>query len=385
MKIIPPRVLFFAGLIFSLPVFSKQIIVCASGCDFSSVQQAVQAARAGDTILINVKGALTENRIIISKNLVIRGLGQTVTILQAHEQRGMSRHRIFQITGGALVSIENIHLVNGQETADNSSANGAGGAILVDGTATSVTLKQVMIKHCDVQSRGVQGAGISVLGQSCSLQVMDCVFDNNISNNGGGGAIYVAGYSTDVFVSNSIFKNNIAANGNGGAVVLEGNTSATFIGCGFSGNRALNRYNGGAVYTSTASAAFNNCTFTRNAADKEGGALRVEGGDIANCNFYYNTADNGGAISRGTGSAHQDLYVSNCTLLNNAATGYAPAGAGLHNASPTALIHLVNTVIDKSTSGTDLYSYAATSISTNEKNHVGKARFNTGSIRFASN
>ena len=117
---------------------------------------------------------------------------------------------------------------------------------------------------------------------------------------------------------------------------------------------------------------------------RKGGALKVGGADIANCSFFYNTAANGGAICGGTALSNHDLYIANCQLLNNAATGYG-AGAGLHNASPTALIHLSNTVIDQSTTGTDLYMYAASSLGTNEKNHVGKARFTTGSARFETN
>jgi predicted outer membrane repeat protein len=113
--------------------------------------------------------------------------------------------------------------------------------------------------------------------------------------------------------------------------------------------------------------------------------MKVGGADIANCSFYYNTASNGGAISTGTALTHQELYIANCTLLNNAATGYGPAGAGLYTAASTALIHMINTTIDKSTTGTDLYMYAASSLGTNEKNHVGRASFTTGSAKFAAN
>ena len=147
----------------------------------------------------------------------------------------------------------------------------------------------------------------------------------------------------------------------------------------------MNGHNGGAFYSEDVLPTFNNCIFSYNLAEKEGGALKIEGADIANCSFYYNSASNGGAISKGMAPANHDLYIANCTLLNNAATGYGPAGAGLHIASPTALIHMVNTTIDKSTSGTDLYLYAASSLGTNERNRVGRAAFTTGSARFAAN
>jgi hypothetical protein len=46
---------------------------------------------------------------------------------------------------------------------------------------------------------------------------------------------------------------------------------------------------------------------------------------------------------------------------------------------------MINTVIDKSTSGADLYLFAASSLTTNEKNHVGKASFTNGSAHFGTN
>lgn len=369
----------------SFHAVAREIQVCTSGCGYTSLQAAVNAAAAGDTILINIQGALTESRILISKNLTIRGLGQNSTVLQAHARRNAAAHRVFYITGGAVVALENMTIQNGRETADFTNGKGAGGGLLIDGISTTVSLTNVTIRHCDNMNADSNGGGIALKGNATSLNLSNCFFDNNISNNGGAGALYLTSSAGDCFIRNTVFKNNIAANGDGGAALTEGSTSATFIGCSFTGNQALNNHSGGAVYSNNAMPAFNNCVFSNNTAEKEGGAIKTGGADIANCSFFYNRATNGGAISRGNAPANQELYISNCTLLNNAATGYGPAGAGLYTASPTALVHMMNTVIDKSTTGDDLYMYAASSLSTNQKNHVGKARFTTGSAKFASN
>jgi predicted outer membrane repeat protein len=368
----------------SFPVFAREIKVCSSGCGYTSLQAAVNAALPGDTILINIEGALTESHITISKNITVRGLGQNNTIIQAHALRGSALHRVFYITGGAVVLLENMTIQNGKETADFTNWRGAGGGILIDGVSTTVSLNNVTIKHCDNAASG-NGAGIALTGNSTSLTLDNCLLDNNISNKGGAGGIYLNTNGGDCFVRNTIFKNNIAANGDGGAALTDGNTSATFISCSFTGNQALNGNNGGAVYSNNSLPTFNNCIFSYNMAEKDGGAIKTGGADIANCSFFYNKATNGGAISRGNAPADQELYISNCTLLNNAATGYGPAGAGLHTASPTALVHMMNTVIDKSTTGDDLYMYTASSLTTNQKNHVGRAKFTTGSAKFASN
>jgi predicted outer membrane repeat protein len=166
---------------------------------------------------------------------------------------------------------------------------------------------------------------------------------------------------------------------------MEGSGSSTFISSSFTGNQSLNQHNGGALFITGSVPTFNNCLFLRNSAEKDGGALKIDGADIANCTFYFNTALNGGAISQDAEKENKELYLSNCTLLNNAATGPGSSGAGLHTSSASAQVYMINTVIDKSTSGADLYLFAASSLATNEKNHIGKASFANGSLRFGTN
>lgn len=386
MKIVSTRFLFLVIILFPLSgLMARKLVVCPGGCGFTSIQSAVNAAASGDTVLIDVIGTITENKIAIFKNIFLIGQGQDKTIVQAHAQRGMARHRIFYIDGGAVVVLKDLTLQNGMESDDASSWKGAGGGVLIEGSATTVTLDHVTIRHCDIAGTGVSGAAITLGGVATSLSLNDCLLENNISNSGGGGGIYVAANAGDLFVSSTAFQNNIAASGNGGAVLAGGNATLTFISCIFTGNQALNAHDGGAFYAEDAVPVFNNCLFTQNQAEKDGGALTIGGGDLANCSFFYNIASRGGAISRGTAAINNELYITHCTLLNNTATGFTPAGAGLHNASPTAVIHMTNTVIDKSTSGLDLYLYAANSLSTNEKNKVGTAKFATGYARFENN
>jgi len=382
MKISPAGFLFFVAFLFSSSIVAREVTVCSSGCAFGSIQAAVDKAAAGDTILVS--GVITESGILISKNITIRGLGQTATVIQAHADRGAARHRIFYINGGAVVVIEQLTIRNGKERADPTAWNGSGGGILIDGSSTSISLKYVTIKHCDNDLS--DGGGITLGGNDTSLDLDNCVFENNVADNGSGGALYLSARTGDCLVRNTAFKANIAANGNGGAAVVGDRVSVAFISCSFTGNQALNGKNGGGVYSVVAVPTFNNCQFSYNKAEQGGGALHIVGANIANCVFLFNTAVNGGAISRGTAPLKNELSLLNCTLLNNSATGFAPAGAGLHDGFPASgLIHLVGNTIENSTSGIDLYLYAPSSLSTNQKNKVGQAHFATGSARFASN
>ena len=368
----------------STPLFARELKVSQAG-PFTTIQQAINSAGKGDTILVNVEGNFTENNISISKDLVIRGLGQAVTILQAHAERGQASHRLFYITGGAKATIEYLTLQHGMEKADPTPGKGNGGGILVDGVNTSVVLNYVSVKHCDTELPGASGGAIALMGAGTSLSLNNCLLDNNIANHGSGGGLYLASPGADCFIRNTGFDNNVAANGHGGAVYMLGLANSTFISTSFTGNQSLNQHNGGAVFISGSVPTFNNCLFLRNSADKEGGALKIDGADIANCTFYFNTATLGGAISQDAPNENRELFLSNCTLLNNAATGFGSSGAGLHTSSAAAQVYMINTVIDKSTSGADLYLFAASSLATNEKNHVGKASFTNGSVQFASN
>jgi len=58
-------------------------LVCPSGCRYSSIAQAIAAARSGDTITIG-PGTYTEN-LVIAKSLTLRGAGREQTILKGAE------------------------------------------------------------------------------------------------------------------------------------------------------------------------------------------------------------------------------------------------------------------------------------------------------------
>jgi hypothetical protein len=370
-------------LLASPAIFANTITVCASGCNQSTIQNAVNAATAGDTILININGTITESGISISKNLVIRGLGQNTTIIQAHAVRGSATHRVFYIAGGVSVIIENLTIQNGKETADPTAWNGSGCGVMIDGTSTIVTLNSVTVKNCDNVGAGGAGAGITLGGTTTTLYLNNCLIDGNVATTGSAGGLYLSASNGVCQARNTIFNSNTAYS-SGGATFLGGTISASFINCTFSNNQAVAGGSGGAIYSSSAIPVIYSCTFSGNmATGGQGGAIRIGGANITNCTFYTNTALNGGAISRGTSAAANAVYIVNCTISGNSATGGAPAGAGLQNASTTALIHMANTVIANSTTGSDLYLNTASTLSTNQRNYVGTASFTTGSTTFS--
>ena len=55
--------------------------VCASGCDYTTIQSAIDAASAGDTI--EVQAGTYAEQVVISKNITVTGAGEEVTVIQS--------------------------------------------------------------------------------------------------------------------------------------------------------------------------------------------------------------------------------------------------------------------------------------------------------------
>lgn len=138
------------------------------------------------------------------------------------------------------------------------------------------------------------------------------------SNIGSGGALLIEGTAT--MVRTCQFFGNTGANA---GAVDSGNSGSSFIGCLFSGNKGVFRC--GAL-SAVGSNSVVDCVFEYNSAPNQGGALRLNGGKVANCRFVGNSvAADGGAIYA-SGSPH----IVNCVFHNNlAANGVVYLNSGI--------------------------------------------------------
>ena len=122
--------------------------------------------------------------------------------------------------------------------------------------------------------------------------------------------------SPEATFTNIVFKNFSASDD--GAVVSScnttgGTTTATFNGCNFEYNKNSGYADGGAVYiANNSNFIFNNCAFSNNQTELNGGAISIEHtsakAEINNCTFNNNHAsekNQGGAIY---------LYKGKCTI-----------------------------------------------------------------------
>lgn len=171
--------------------------------------------------------------------------------------------------------------------------------------------------------------GIDIFNGS-SPQIKNCNLIG-VGTHGTGGHGSIGSGSSPTFIDCQIYGGRA---GIGGGYDIRGNSSATFINCEFSKNEAGS--NGGAIYINNSSASLENCTFLQNSAGEEGGAIFVTGSSILSisfCNFSENNAQVGGGIFNGW---DDNVVVVNSNFEKNNAQKWG--GAIFTNASPSFTI-----------------------------------------------
>src|SRR5689334_8730671 len=86
--------------------------VCLSGCPYTSIQAAINAANIGDTIAV-AAGMFTESGITVSKSVTIQGQGATQTIVQSASTAGTASDRVFSVNFGVTVTIQDLTVQHG--------------------------------------------------------------------------------------------------------------------------------------------------------------------------------------------------------------------------------------------------------------------------------
>lgn len=191
--------------------------VCASGCQFSSVQAAIDAAPAGSTIRLC---AGTYAPITIGKNLTLIGAGggsdpASNTILD-----GGGTSRVATIFSGVTVTLQGLRITRGRDEASGGGIENEGNLTMMDCTIT------------DNRAGRSDGTGFGYGGgiensPSGTLSMTNCIISNNSANVEGGGIHLLQGAHA---LSNCTFSGNTAGF-RGGAVKLNNGGTVTFNGC----------------------------------------------------------------------------------------------------------------------------------------------------------
>ena len=344
--------------------------------DFTSIQQAIDAAAEGDAI--NVYPGLY-NEIINygGKSLVITSITPLAAKIDATGFNGSAVSFNNEEDSSAVLDGFNVGRGSGTLTQDPIFGSvRCGGGIFIE-------ISSPTIRNCRITSNECWG-GAGMYIRFASPRVENCVFSGNVSE-GHGGGIYNLEYSyaeiigctfeeneanwgggmtntiyCDPLVENCVFRSNITRNvgggifnrsnsnptitnchflfntqiinplGSGGGICNYGigngggPSSPTVTNCHFEGNM-VNGDGGGMANAYECSPVVTNCTFVDNEAGRNGGGLACPGNlnpyhpsnaQLVDCLFEGNTADEYGGAFHSRASAPS---VEGCEFRNNSA------------------------------------------------------------------
>jgi hypothetical protein len=261
--------------------------MCASGCDFTTIQAAINAGGA----IIEITDTIhTEAGIVVNGDttVTIRGLGADTTIVQAHETLKDSPERVFLIMEGADVTLEEMTVRHGRPSAEDEH----GGGIMNYGTLT--------VRNCVVTDNSARGGG-GIDNRRATLTIISSTIRNNVARGdgprgeecGGGGGIKCSS-GTMRLINSTVTSNQagIRSTGLGGGVCTGCGCEAGIVNSTISGNEAA-KYGGGVSAMGTVSII--NSTISGNKTGAFGGGITAAGMvSITNCTITKNAVTGGG-------------------------------------------------------------------------------------------
>ena len=382
---------------------AETLHVCTDGCEFTSIQTAIDAASNGDEIVV-AAGTWMEAIDLEGKATTLRGApvpgGTTIetpldygTVVRCSSGEGADTVLVdLTITGGSGESVGSWSIP-------------VGGGMVCD--QTSPTLINCRFVHNNAQS----GGGVFVLEGSPTFS--GCTFENNHAYDGFAGGLY--NYLGVTNLVGCTFKGNTSGGGGGFFNYPEYDTTLSVKGCHFEGNHALDNEGwfghaggmahrrglliledstfvantstgggGGLGDASSGGLIIRNCSFIENHADGSGGGVdtsalgpssvlrstfasntaELYGGgmmsacmemDIANCRFLNNEASTwGGAILV--------LYAGDFTLVNSVAAGNSDSGQGAVSIHAAGGAIINSAIVDNATGGVFLSTFDGESL-----------------------
>lgn len=286
------------------------------GYNYPNIQDAVNAAGSGDTVLV-YPGTYQG-----SKNRDIDFKGKAITVCSSGgpastiiDCQGAGRGFYFHTGENRSSLLEGFTIKNGYVD------NAHGGGIYC--SEASPTISNCILSnntaHQSIAGQMAFGGGMYCLGEASKPSVKDCVFTGN---NGAWGGGFCSTMYSQPEIANCVFNENSSA-GLGGAIFNVGSSDLTLKNCIISRNNA-NR--AGGIWNHTSSLKMINCTLSENNATDFGGGLYNEEASaiVTNCILWQNTSRSG-----------DEIYTENASLLvqySNVKGGWA--GLGNIDANP---------------------------------------------------
>lgn len=315
---------------------------------YSTIQGAVDAAGAGDTILV-ADGTYYES-LTINKPIILRGATDPEYCILA----GTGQMNVKGISGGQYI-LEEMTVTGFEQGIYNNSLdteirncivrnncnfNRYGGGIFSAGTA--------LFENCLIEGNvGGTGGGIFAVNtiEPMGLRFVDCQIRENIAyglvlNKTGGGGAYLEGYSS---VQGCSIQENISRVTGGGAAITA-STNGMIENSLISDNSCGT--DGGGIFIQNSTASFRNLSVQDNTAERDGGGIyaymgqtslghAIVKGNTAGSNALEWGNGNGGGIClfRGTSDLSHCEIAANFSLFGGGGIGLLGGDLTLSNST----------------------------------------------------
>lgn len=321
----------FVILLIAGPVGADTLRVCNNGCDYSSIQSAIEYANPGDTI--NVSEGIYRENIKTTKSLVVEGAGIGRTIIDGSYSGPVLTIGPGPSSMGALiVSLTGMTIEHGKADFGGGVSNQGSGWNEGDSVTTLI--------DCNITHNVANEGGGGIWNGRGLIKLNDCTITDNKATHpgeygGSGGGIYDDSLGTLDINANCSITNNTAVYSGGG---ISSQGTVNLNGGIITGNRAAI---GGGIYTNL--------------------VINMIGGSISN-----NTANKGGGVYND--QRYQNLLnLTGGSIDHNYAETY---GGGIYNNQ--GLVNLSGTSIN--------HNYARMFGGGGVYNNLGRVNLNGSSI-----
>ncbi len=316
------------GVATATPIAAETLTVCASGCDFASINAAIDVASDGDVIQLSAETYL-EGSVVDTdgKAIEIRGAvtkdGDPASVLD-----GTGVHRVLVCRNGetSTTVFRNLLIRNGRGQQEVFSVGQfqVGGGLFTRGASP-------VLENCTIaSSRSLYGAGMFADGGS--IRLVGCTFEANVAA-GSGGGIYAfdrEGGRGGAGVAHTLSDCEFLLNSGdfGGGLYLDG-AGMLLEDSTLEGNEA--RTTGGGAFLSAASVVLDRCRIAANSAGFHGGGVCNSDCDprFSETAFVANFARN--ALGGGIYNVRSSPWIDRCSFEKNVAINFVdgnPVGGG---------------------------------------------------------